>query len=74
MHTTQMLLIYPFARDHGYEICAEDDTAVTLSVKIREWIGLADMNAGQAGTVADMAAARVFEQIEAGHFRPRREA
>jgi hypothetical protein len=71
--------MYPVARDYGYSVCTTVDTPVSLSDKIRiemrEWpFVIKHLNEGQSGTVADMAAARVFEQIENGYFKPQLEA
>lgn len=58
-------MLYMAAKDFGFEIVAEHDNAVSLSISIRDRLNGTPagqrLGAGHVGDIADRAAARIFE-------------
>ena len=58
-------MLYMAAKDFGFEIVAEHDNAVSLSIALREKLSGTPagqrLGAGHVGDIADRAAARIFE-------------
>lgn len=58
-------MLYMAAKDFGFEMVAEHDNAVSLSIALREKLSGTRigqrLGAGHVGDISDRAAARIFE-------------